>query len=41
VDPDVVALEVELFGFEEAADGVNDSAVGSVGESGDVVVNGF
>jgi len=39
-DPDVVALHIVFFGFEHAADGVDDAAVGGVGEGGDFVVDG-
>jgi len=38
-EPDVVALEIVLFGFEHAADGEDDVAVGGVGEGGDFLVD--
>ena len=38
-EPDVVALEVVFFGFEHAADGEDDVAVGGVGEGGDFFVD--
>ena len=38
-EPDVVALELVLFGFEHAADGEDDVAVGGVGEGGDFFVD--
>jgi hypothetical protein len=37
--PDVVALEIVFFGFEHAADGEDDVAVGGVGEGGDFFVD--
>jgi len=41
LEPDVVALEDELFGFYDLRDGVNHVAVGSEGEGGDVFVDGL
>jgi hypothetical protein len=41
LEPDVVALKIVEFGFEKAADGIADAAVGSVGEAGDVFVDGL
>src|SRR5580704_7975241 len=38
-EPDVVALEIVFFGFEHAADGEDNVAVGGVGEGGDVFVD--
>jgi hypothetical protein len=38
-EPDVVALEIVFFGFEHAADGEDDVAIGSVGEGGDFFVD--
>jgi hypothetical protein len=38
-EPDVVALEIVFFGFEHAADGEDDVAVGGVGEGGDFFVD--
>jgi hypothetical protein len=38
-EPDVVALEIVLFGFEHAADGEDDVAIGGVGEGGDFFVD--
>jgi len=38
-EPDIVALEIVFFGFEHAADGEDDVAVGGVGESGDFFVD--
>jgi hypothetical protein len=41
LEPDVVALEIVDLGFEKAADGVDDATVRSVGEAGDVFVDGL
>ena len=38
-EENVVALEVVLFGFVQAADGKGDAAIGSVGKGGDIIVN--
>jgi len=38
-EPDIVALEVVFFGFEHAANGEDDVAVGGVGEGGDFLVD--
>ena len=40
LDPDVVVLEVVLFGFEVVVDGKGDAAVGSKREGGDFFVDG-
>src|SRR5262249_22474149 len=39
--PDVIALEIVLFGFKKAARGEDDAAVRAVSESGDFVVDGL
>src|SRR5882724_286054 len=41
LQPDVVVFEVVELGFETAVDGIDDAAVGSVGESGDLFVDGL
>ena len=41
LEPDVVVFEVVELGFEFAVDGVDDAAVGSVGEGGDFFVDGL
>ncbi len=41
LQPDVVVFEVVELGFETAVDGIDDAAVGSVGEGGDVFVDGL
>jgi len=38
-EKDVVALEVVFFGFVDAADGEGDTAIGGVGEGGDIIVD--
>ena len=38
-EPNVVVLEIVFFGFDGAADGINDAAVGSEAEGGDFVVD--
>jgi hypothetical protein len=39
LEPDVVVLEIIFFGFDVAADGVNEAAVGSEREGGDFFVD--
>ena len=39
LDPDVVMLKIVFFGFDVAANGIDDAAVGSEGESGHFVVD--
>ena len=39
LDPDVVVLQIVFFGFDIAANGIDDAAVGSERESGDFVVD--
>lgn len=39
LEPDVVVLEVVLFGFDVAADGIDDATVGSEAEGGDFFVD--
>ncbi len=39
LNKDVVVLKVVFFGFDVAADGVDDAAVGGEAESGDLVVD--
>ena len=39
LDPDVIVLEIVFFGFDVAANGIDDAAVGSERESGDFVVD--
>jgi hypothetical protein len=39
--PNVIALKVIELGFEKTADGIDDAAVGGIGEAGDVFVDGL
>ena len=41
LQPNVIVFEVVELGFEIAVNGVDDAAVGSVGEGGDVFVDGL
>src|SRR6266850_4097493 len=41
LQPDVVVFEVVELGFVVAMDGIDDAAIGSVGEGGDVFVDGL
>jgi len=39
--PDIVPLQIVLFGFQKLANGINDAAIGAEGEGGDVFVDGM
>ena len=39
LEPDVVVLEIVFFGFDVAADGIDDAAVGSKREGSDFIVD--
>jgi hypothetical protein len=39
LDPDIVVLEIVFFGFDIAACGIDDAAVGGEREGGDFVID--